>query len=388
MKNKQYSIVIVPDRFAHYRYASFKLISSLRMKSHKITIYADPREDPSKIPIVPDTFCNMYFSSGGIFWKKIKSYYIRNVCFWQTELLSLGLSKDVDAVVYWGEAHRISTWLSAILSRITGKKVVFWTHGIYGRESKVKLIFRLLFYNLANSLLLYGRHGKQQLEAAGISKKMYVINNALDVRKQAQYVDSLENSQLHNLRNIYCTENDRLLVFAGRLERKKRLDLLLAAISNIKSSGEAIKLIVIGDGGERDKLEVLTKAFHLEKDVFFLGPKYNDQVVLQFLRIADLCVSPGEVGLTAMHALICGTPVISHSDLTKQMPEVESIRSGISGFLFERNNVNCLVNKIQVCFSAIDSGIITFGSCRRVVMKFYTPEYQCKVFYRAIENLL
>lgn len=40
---------------------------------------------------------------------------------------------------------------------------------------------------------------------------------------------------------------------------------------------------------------------------------------------ADLCVAPGNIGLTAMHAMMFGCPCISHNDFSWQMPEFEAI---------------------------------------------------------------
>lgn len=51
----------------------------------------------------------------------------------------------------------------------------------------------------------------------------------------------------------------------------------------------------------------------------------------EFIYNADLCVSPGNVGLTAMHSLVFGCPVITHNCFEWQMPEFEAIQPGITG---------------------------------------------------------
>ena len=61
---------------------------------------------------------------------------------------------------------------------------------------------------------------------------------------------------------------------------------------------------------------------------------------------ADLCVSPGNVGLTAMHSLAYGTPVITHNDFGHQMPEFEAIHEGINGTFFKEGNVESLAESI------------------------------------------
>src|SRR5439155_6723515 len=78
----------------------------------------------------------------------------------QKGLLKLALRKDLNAVVYLGNPYFISTWISAIAARLTGKRVLFWTHGWTRHESGPKAWLRLIFYRLSHGLLLYGHFGK------------------------------------------------------------------------------------------------------------------------------------------------------------------------------------------------------------------------------------
>ena len=382
-------IALVPDRFALYRYPVFREISGGDPGEGQVVIYADPREDPSKIRLAPTEFCNLDTGDGGIRWVPIRSLYYRRVCFWQTGLQALALFGRCRVIVYWGEAHRLSTWISAILARLVGKRVVFWTHGIYGNEGAVKRLIRTCFYRLADVLLLYGQHGRQHLERAGIpADRLWVINNSLDVKAQLTLVDSVNRGDLANLRKQYCDDSERLFIFVGRLEPQKRLDMLVEAVALLWKSGVKSKTLLIGTGSEQDSLTRQAKRLGVEEFIVFYGECYEDAKVLPMLCMADICVSPGEVGLTAMHALISGTPVITHDDLANQMPECEAVRIGESGYFFRRGDVNDLVEKMTTCLEALNSGQITRHSCRSVVEKEYTPEYQRSVFYRAVGPLL
>ena len=62
---------------------------------------------------------------------------------------------------------------------------------------------------------------------------------------------------------------------------------------------------------------------------------------------ADVCVSPGNVGLTAIHSLTYGCPVITHNNFPFQGPEFESIIQGKTGDFFQENDVNSLADTIQ-----------------------------------------
>src|SRR5690606_35683945 len=96
---------------------------------------------------------------------------------------------------------------------------------------------------------------------------------------------------------------------------------------------------------------------------------------------------PGNVGLTAMHALTYGTPVVSHSNASRQGPEFESIKDGVSGFLFKEDDVDSLVDAILKCKKAIVNGKITREGCRRIIQDYYSFTYQEKVFKKLLSQL-
>ena len=389
MKHSVRRIALVPDRFALYRYPVFRLISERCPDGAEVVIYADPREDTSSIKLVSAQYCNMDLKSGGIRWQKVRSFYVGKICFWQTGLQKLAVRGSYRVIVYWGEAHRLSTWLSASMARLSGKKVVFWTHGIYGNEGYFKRKFRTLFYRLAHMLLLYGEHGRKQLELSGIPKeRLYVINNSLNVQAQLQKIRSIDPAALNSIRREFCSDTEDLLVFVGRLEPQKNLSLLLQAVAILREQGKPIKALIIGDGSERGALVKQVKDLGIGEKIIFYGECYDDDVVLPLLAASDICVSPGEVGLTAMHALVSGTPVISHDDFPNQMPEFEAIRPGESGAFFRRGDAMDLVSKISACLADIEAGCITAEKCRRNVIGKYTPEFQNSVFYQAVAPLL
>lgn len=69
----------------------------------------------------------------------------------------------------------------------------------------------------------------------------------------------------------------------------------------------------------------------VDKNVWFYGSCYDEQTNAELIYNADMCVAPGNVGLTAIHAMTFGCPVITHSDFKWQMPEFEAIHPGKTG---------------------------------------------------------
>ena len=85
----------------------------------------------------------------------------------------------------------------------------------------------------------------------------------------------------------------------------------------------------------------------LSEMVWFYGPSYDEKELSQLLFDADLCVSPGNIGLTAMHAMTYGCPCISHNNFKWQGPEFEAIQENVTGAFFERDNVDDLSKTIM-----------------------------------------
>ena len=388
MKTKMLTVGLVPDRFAHYRYPIFKLLSNEDFNNFRLYIFADTKE-VDQIVTAPNSFCDLDIKNGGIRWHKTNDIYFKKIKIWSTGLIKLALDDSYDAIVYWGDAYQISIWISAIIAKLMKKKIVFWTHGLYGNENLFKYFLRKTFYNLADGLLLYGNHAKKLLEPTVKNNvKMYVINNSLDYEIQNKIYTNLTTEDLQKLKKQLFAIEDKVICFIGRLKAKKNISLLIKSLNIIKNKySKSVKLLLIGDGPEREKLVHLAKHFKLESDVVFFGSCYDEQKNISFLAMSDVVVSPGEVGLTAMHSLISGTPVITHNDFSFQMPEVEAIRNGVNGFFFEKDNETDLADKIIECFKFLESGKISSDSCRSVILTKYTPSYQLKVFNSMLNDL-
>ena len=124
------------------------------------------------------------------------------------------------------------------------------------------------------------------------------------------------------------------------------------------------------------------------EQVTFLGAVYDEELIASLLWNADLCISPGNVGLTALHSMAYGTPVATHNDFAEQMPEYEAIIEGLTGFFFDRNSVDDLEKKLINWFGRkdYDREEIRRRCIARIESK-YTPSEQVKVFRRAMNRL-
>ena len=111
------------------------------------------------------------------------------------------------------------------------------------------------------------------------------------------------------------------------------------------------------------------------------GPSYEEEKIGELVYNADLCVSPGNIGLTAMHSLTYGTPAITHGNFSNQGPEFEAIKSGVTGDFFIEDDARDLTQVIKnwINLDLLKRDLIR-NNCYKVIDEFYNPNYQIKVF--------
>lgn len=304
--------------------------------------------------------------------------------YWQKGAIKV-FFKNYDKFIILGEYYCISTWLILLLSKFTSKKILLWTHGWYGKESSFISFVKKFFFSLADGILLYGNYSKDLMIKEGFKEeKLYVIYNSLNYENQLEIRKELKPS---NIYTDYFGNDLPVLIFIGRLTKVKQLQLLIEAKWRLDKSGTPTNLVIIGDGEERENLEAYVEQIELNNSVKFVGQLYNETLIAEYLFNADLCVSPGNVGLTAMHSLMFGTPVITHDNFPYQMPEFEAIEKGFTGDFFEYNNVISLVDIIKKWFLIKNNRDEIRNKCFQIIDSKYNPDFQIMEISKALKEI-
>lgn len=326
------------------------------------------------------------------FWKDklnkinlLNNKYIKKRLIFQTGLSSIFFQHKWHIIIILGDPNIISNWLIAIYARIKGIPIVFWGHGLYSCDKNLKFKIRKVFLSLANHHLLYGNYAKNLLIECGFdSSRISVINNSLNYE---QSLSLRKNSVISNYFGIHNVFENKypVLVFIGRLTRQKKISLLLEAVSLLKVKNLYFNILIIGEGEEKSRLFSLAEK--LDIPVYFQGAEYNENTIAKLLANSDLCVSPGEVGLTAIHSMSYGTPVCTHNSYEKQMPEFEAIIEGKTGFFYDLAKNNLAV-KIEDWFGSRTNREEIREKCYNVIDTYYNPNYQLKVIEDVITKFI
>lgn len=306
--------------------------------------------------------------------------------YWVKGLLALLKKKEYQQYLMIGHSHNLSIFCFLMMKKLIfpKKKIYLWSHGFYGKESFFELFWKKMFFSMADELFIYGDYACKLMEKKGFDqKKLHAIHNSLsydlqlDIRKQIQRTD---------IYYKHFFNKNHVIIFVGRLTSVKRLDILLEALYKLKERKEEYNLVLVGDGPEKSNLLMLVNTLGLSKSVWFYGECYDEQKNAELIYNADICVSPGNVGLTAIHALMFGTPIITHNDFKWQMPEFEVIQEGKTGMFFKYNSSSDLANTISEWFIKMaDKRDVVRKNCYKKIDISWNPHYQIELLKKVIQ---
>lgn len=261
---------------------------------------------------------------------------------WQPGVLSTPVRRG-DIVVVCGGPRTISSMLMLIWAGLRGAKTVWWGHYWSGTSKTHRFFLRRQLMRLASALLFYT---DQEVEEYKVSHGKHdrrivtALNNGIDVDPIAA------------LRAPYDpAKRDKAVLFIGRLTAKAELPLLLKALADPRLGD--VRLEVIGDGEERRLLEALAGTLALGDRIVWHGGTTDEAAIARIANNCRLFVYPGGVGLSLLHAMAYGLPVVVHDDRRAQMPEIAAFYRAGNGLSFRRGDSAALANALVLAFERV-----------------------------------
>ncbi|HET7011543.1 MAG TPA: glycosyltransferase family 4 protein [Anaerolineales bacterium] len=258
----------------------------------------------------------------------------------------------------------ISNWDAAAWMRARGRPVLGWGLGVPARSGLGRFAWRRFLKRL-NGTIAYSQRGAREYTAAGVrADRVWVAPNAV--------TDSAEAAPDRRT----PSEGAPRLIFVGRLQRRKRLDVLLAAASGLRPAAE---VWIVGDGPARRELEA--EAADRGVSARFHGDVRGAQLD-RLLDQADVFVLPGTGGLAVQQAMARGLPVIvAEGDGTQ-----EDLVTTENGWLVPSGDVEALRQKLQTALSRRDRLLDMGRASRRLVVQRFNVDAMADVFVTALRT--
>lgn len=210
-------------------------------------------------------------------------------------------------------------------------------------------------------------------------RKIDTVLNGIDTDR---YADTSSRSALRMELGIPSTA--RLIGTVGRLTEVKRQDLLLRAVAGFGPGREDVRVLLVGDGPERQRLERLAADLHLGARAIFVGYQPNPERFLPAMDVFALTSRLEGLPLALLEAWAAGLPVVSSA--VGGIPEV--VTDGATGLLFPFGDESALVAALRRVLSDPGTAARIGSAGQTVVRKRYSLERMAANYEAIYRDLL
>ncbi|MFC1615642.1 glycosyltransferase family 4 protein [Patescibacteria group bacterium] len=205
-----------------------------------------------------------------------------------------------------------------------------------------KDLFKKFFLKKVSKIITVSQNNKKILSELypEHQNKLKVIYNGIDTTWwQSQLLRFTDNDRKEIKEKLFhAHENTLIITTIAELHERKGVKYLINAIPKIAEKFPNIKLVVIGDGAERDNLQRLIKKLKLQKHVALIGKQKHIPKLLKASDIFCLSSKREAFGLVNAEAMIAGLPIVATN--AGGIPEV--VENGKTGTIVGTKNSEAL----------------------------------------------
>lgn len=228
------------------------------------------------------------------------------------------LTRDADLVVITQENWMIANHLALI--QPGRRKLAFWGHG--GNFQSLKYNWRDRYKAWTSRQVDWwfaytSLSQKRVVEAGFPSERITCLNNAIDTENLTTDLTAASEVPRAYILEKYGLNEGRFGIFIGSLYPAKRVDFLLQAAHLIRAVVKDFQLLIVGAGPDEAALRAAASGLDW---VRFLGGRRGAEKA-ELLRIGEVILNPGLVGLGIFDALCAGLPLLT-TDCGIHSPEI------------------------------------------------------------------
>ncbi len=270
-----------------------------------------------------------------------------------SEMVNVVLNENVDLLhVHYAIPHASAAYMAKMILRAQGRTVPVVTtlHGtditLVGKDASYEPVVTFSINESDGVTAVSDDLRSDTYRHFNITRDIEVIPNFIDLSR-------FKRQDKDHFKRAICPNGEKLIVHTSNFRRVKRIDDAVMTFSLVQKQLPA-KLLLVGDGPERARIEKLVRELGIYENVRFLGKL---DAVEEVLSVADLFLMPSEnesFGLAALEALACEVPLITSN--AGGLPELNV--QGVTGFMSNVGDVADMVK--NALYILADENLPTF----------------------------
>jgi 1,2-diacylglycerol 3-alpha-glucosyltransferase len=214
--------------------------------------------------------------------------------------------------------------------------------------SKIKPLYNWILwtwmldaYNRMGLVVAQSQASADLIRARGLHRPVFRVSCGIDLGRFRldSSIDRLACRQRFGL-----DPRRTIFLFVGRVDKDKRIDVLLHAMSHLKR--DDIQLVIAGRGGASEYYEALARSLNLGRRVHFTGfvPNEDLHVLLNSIDIVTMPSDAELLSIASLEAMACGRPML----LADAVALPELVTPGVNGYLFKRGDPEDAAHYMQL----------------------------------------
>lgn len=349
----------------------YEISRNLNIRGHDVTVYTTDRgqkrvEVQKNRPVELDNLIVYYF-------RNISNYIamkINIITPYYLYFIARTQVKTFDII----HIHEHRTFLAVIVCYFAKKNNVPYIVQAHGsvmpfyQKTLFKRVFDKLWgnniLNNASKLIALTKTESKQYRSMGIHKnKIKIIPNGINLH---DFINLPEKGEFRKKYNI--KPNEKIILYLGRIHKRKGIEILLNAFSEILNELNQVKLVIVGpDDGFLKTIKNQAKTLRITDKILITGPLFDEEK-RQAYTDADLLVYPAihEIfGLVPFEAILCDTPIV----VTKNDGCGELVEKINCGYLVEYGDTEHLIDIISYILMNLDKQSNFIENGKKYILK-------------------
>ena len=209
------------------------------------------------------------------------------------------------------------------------------THGYFEKSSKKIVEYLTKFYcdKTANELIVpTNKIYSLFKEKYNFTKNIHIIPTGIEVDRF--YEENINKKEVESLKKkLGLKKNNFTILFVGRLAEEKNVEFLINAHKKLVEYDNDIKLLIVGDGPDKEKYEQLSKSLGLEENIIFNGKAAWEEIPVYYhaCNVFSTASTTETQGLTVIEAMAAGVPPLCIDDDSFK----GTVTDGLNGKIFK-----------------------------------------------------